>query len=72
MPSYDTIDDEYATITNSADQTDVPDKYELATRIEYILSYLLSRKHNASVKIEFKKEKYIDGNINQTRGIAKE
>lgn len=72
MPSYDTISDECATITNNTDQTNVPDRYELATRIEYILSYLLSRKHNASVKIVFKKEKYIDGNTNTTRGITKE
>ena len=72
MPSYDTISDECDTITNDTDRTNVPDKYELATKIEYILSYLFSRKHNASVKIEFKKEKYIDGNANQTRGITKE
>lgn len=62
MPSHNTMDDECATITNDTDQTAVPDKYELANRIEDILNYLLSRKHNASVKITFKKEKYIDGN----------
>ena len=62
MPSHNIMDDECATITNDTDQTDVPDKYELANRIEDILNYLLSRKHNASVKITFKKEKYIDGN----------
>lgn len=72
MPSHNTMDDECATITNNTDQTDVPNKYELATRIEHILSYLLSRKYNASVKITFKKENYIDGNTNQTRGITKE
>lgn len=72
MPCRNTMDDECATIINDTDQTDVPNKYELATRIEYILNYLLSRKHNASVKITFKKEKYIDGNKNQTRGITKE
>lgn len=48
------------------------DKNKTIARIEYILSYLLSRKHNASVKITFKKENYIDGNTNQTRGITKE
>lgn len=47
-------------------------KYELVTRIEYILNYLLSRKHNMNVKIEFKKEQYLDGNINSTRDFKKE
>lgn len=63
MSSRDIIDDEYATI-NSTDQTDVPNKQELVTRIEHILNYLLSRKHNASVKITFKKENHIYGNTN--------
>ena len=63
MPSYENIRDKYDKLDNT-DQTDVPNKYELVTRIEDILNYLLSRKHNASVKIAFKKEKYIDGNKN--------
>lgn len=40
-------------------------------RIEYILSYLLSRKHNADVKVYFKKEKETNGDENQTRTIKK-
>lgn len=47
-------------------------KYELVSRIEYILNYLLSRKHNMNVKIEFEKEKYIDGNTDSTRDFEKE
>ena len=47
-------------------------KYELITRIEYILNYLLSRKHNMNVKIEFEKEKYLDGNTNTTGDFKKE
>lgn len=47
-------------------------KYELVTRIEYILNYLLSRKHNMNVKIEFEKEKYLDGNVNKTGDFTKE
>ena len=47
-------------------------KYELATRIEYILNYLLSRKHNMNVKIELEKEKYLNGNTNQTGDFKKE
>ena len=46
-------------------------KYELVTRIEYILNYLLSRKHNMNVKIEFEKEKYLNGNTNKTGDITK-
>ena len=44
-------------------------KYELVTRIEYILNYLLSRKHNMNVKIEFEKEKYLNGDVNKTSNI---
>lgn len=47
-------------------------KYELITRIEYILNYLLSRKHNMNVKIEFEKEKYLNGNTNTSRDFKKE
>ena len=47
-------------------------KYELVTRIEDILNYLLSKRYNVNVKIEFDKEKYLDGNTDQTRSITKE
>lgn len=47
-------------------------KYELVTRIEYILNYLLSRKHNMNVKIEFEKEKYLNGDANKTGNFEKE
>ena len=46
-------------------------KYELITRIEYILNYLLSRKHNMNVKIEFEKEKYLDGNTDTSGDFEK-
>lgn len=46
-------------------------KYQLVTRIEYILNYLLSQKHNATVKIEFEKEKYLNGDTNKTGNISK-
>ena len=39
-------------------------KNEIIERIEYILSYLLSKKHDAEVKIYFKKEKITNGNNN--------
>ena len=45
-------------------------KNEIIERIEYILSYLLSRKHNADVKIHFKKEKITNGNIDKSRSIT--
>ena len=47
-------------------------KYELVTRIEDILNYLLSRRYNVNVKIEFEKEKYLNGDINKTRNFKKE
>lgn len=47
-------------------------KYEIVTRIEYILNYLLSRKHNMNVKIEFEKEKYLNGNTNKSGNFEKE
>ncbi len=45
------------------------DKNRVIERMEYILSYLLSRKHNASVKITFKKENVESGNKDKTRTI---
>lgn len=44
-------------------------KNEIRGRIEYILSYLLSRKHNCDVKIYLKKEKITDGDSNQSNDI---
>lgn len=37
-------------------------KKEIIERIEYILSHLLSKKHDADIKIYFKKEKITNGN----------
>ena len=47
-------------------------KYELITRIEDIMNYLLSKRYNVNVKIEFEKEKYLDGNTNTSRDFEKE
>lgn len=66
------LNDNYDKLIISTKQTNVPNEYKIITRMEYILSYLLSRKHNANVKIVFEKEKYLDGDINQTRSITKE
>lgn len=44
-------------------------KNEIIERIEYILSYLLSRKHNADIKIYLKKEQITNGNSDQTKHI---
>ena len=44
-------------------------KIEIIERMEYILSYLLSKKHNADIKLYFKKEKITNDNINKTRVI---
>ena len=45
-------------------------KNEIIERIEYILSYLLSKKYNADVKIYFKKEKITNGNSDKSRDIG--
>ncbi len=47
-------------------------KNELIERIEYILSYLLSRKYDRDIKIYFKKASEFDGNGDKTRDIGKE
>lgn len=39
-------------------------KNEIIERIEKILSYLLSKKYDADIKIYFKKEKITNGNSN--------
>ena len=44
-------------------------KTEIIERVEYILSYLLSKKHNADIKITFKKEKITNGNCDKSRNI---
>ena len=44
-------------------------KNEIIGRIEYIMSYLLSKKHSADIKIYLKKEQITNGNNNQTRNI---
>ena len=46
-------------------------RYELITRIEDILNYLLSKRYNVNVKIEFEKEKYLNGNTNKTGDFKK-
>lgn len=44
-------------------------KNEIRGRIEYIMSYLLSKKYDADVKIYLKKEKITNGDSNQSRDI---
>ena len=44
---------------------------EVIGRIEYIMSYLLSKKYNADVKIHMKKEIITNGDNNQTGNIRK-
>ena len=46
-------------------------RLEMVLTIEEIMSYLLSKKHEADVKIIFRKDKY-DGDVNKTRDIDKE
>lgn len=46
-------------------------KCELVTRIEDILNYLLSKRYNVNVRIEFEKGKYLDGNVNKTGDFEK-
>lgn len=50
---------------------DESSKNRIIDRVEYILNYLLSNKHAASVKITFKKENNINGNTSTSRGIKK-
>lgn len=44
-------------------------KNEIIGRIEYIMSYLLSKKYDADIKIHLKKEQITNDNIDQTRSI---
>lgn len=45
-------------------------KNEIIGRIEYIMSYLLSKKYDADVKIHLKKEQITNDNISKTRDIS--
>ena len=47
-------------------------KNEIISRIEYIMSYLLSKKHNADIKIHIKKEKITNDNIDKAGDIDEE
>lgn len=47
-------------------------KNEIRERIEYILSYLLSKKHNCNVKIYLKKETITNDNTDKTRNLEEE
>ena len=49
---------------------DKTSKNRLIERIEYILSYLLSRKHDHDIQIYFKKEEKTHGDCNKTRNIG--
>ena len=45
-------------------------KNEIIERIEYILSYLLSKKHGCNVKIYLKKEEITSDNFNKSSNIG--
>ena len=45
-------------------------KNEIINRIEHIMSYLLSKKHNADIKIYLKKDEITNGNRDKTRDIV--
>ena len=51
---------------------DEASKNYIIERIEYILSYLLSRKHDSDITISFKKVGENDGNNRKTDNIRKE
>ena len=44
-------------------------KIEIIERIEYILGYLLSKKHNADIKIYFKKDEITNDNSDKSGDI---
>lgn len=46
-------------------------KNEIIGRIEYIMSYLLSKKYDADIKVYMKKEEITNGNGDKTRDIDK-
>lgn len=51
---------------------DEASKTRIVERIEYILSYLLSRKHDRDIKIYFKKVSEFDGNGYKAGDIGEE
>ena len=53
------------------ERVDRVSKIEIIERMEYILSYLLSKKHNADIKIYLKKDGITNGDNYQTRNIIK-
>lgn len=50
---------------------DTVSKNEIIGRVEYIVSYILSRKYDADVKIYFKKDEFTNG-YNVETGTIKE
>lgn len=46
-------------------------KNEITNRIEYIMSYLLSKKYNADIKIYLKKDVITNDNDNKSSTIRK-
>ena len=42
---------------------------EIIERIEYIMSYLLSKKYDADIKVYMKKEEITNGDSNKTRNL---
>lgn len=47
-------------------------KNEIMNRIEYIMSYLLSKKHDADIKIYLKKDGITNGNEDTSSNIREE
>lgn len=46
-------------------------KNEIIGRIEYIMSYLLSKKYDANINVRMKKEEITNGDSNKTGDIEK-
>lgn len=59
------------TDTMEDESMDKVSKLELINKIEDTLSYLLSRKHKADVKIYFKKDGITNGNKRKSSDIRK-
>ena len=45
-------------------------KNEIINRIEHIMSYLLSKKYNADIKIHIKKEEITNDNIDTSKAVG--
>ena len=45
-------------------------KNEIIERIEYIMSYILSKKYDCDIKIHLKKEKITNGNTDSSRDFG--